>query len=631
MVTSVNVSGLINETQVNNQIDEVAVRHDVTQTITDAGKARARTNIGLGTAATASTVDAVTNGEMSPITSNAVFDGLALKIDTNNVDAAIDARTQSSVVDGDTRPVSGEAVHTALALKVNSSDAEELIRDTSGTALTAGKNVTIAVNDAGNTITIDAKGIISLVYPDAVVSAYDMASEIQTFLDLWGSTAPIKIYGTITLNSQVEIKYGWDVSFVGTVRPMSASFIIFRQYIGSSFIVENADLRIANVNGVNLTSYNNIVCKLDGSTHNAAGPASEQAIVSTKTFTDVRAVGTYNNTSSQGRAVNISAGTEESDSRVVGATVIARAFWVDCLSMVQAGGTNDRFINSNEIILYADSSKSALLMTDTTSGKTAVSANNIILHAQARAVQLTNDIPVVIDGQFNSFSGVLWDYEGGLSTTTAGVSLVSGANYNQGSITLNTSDTYHVDSSANNTNRFDYLNDGTRTITGATSVTLRAAGSDRFIVDSVGTTMPNNVPFRIRDASGTEHSIIYVGADNNTYFKSPALSGSLGIFDNLGGQFFRVNGVNAFSVDTNRHFTVYGFANTNPVLMRNFNTAPQSLDFCDVTGRMTVKMASVPTATFSAGAIGAWAADADFVYFYVSGAVGWKKTALIAI
>jgi hypothetical protein len=135
MVTSVNVSGLINETQVNNQIDEVAVRHDVTQTITDAGKARARTNIGLGTSATLDTVDAVTNGEMKPITSNAVFDGLALKIDTYT------AQTQNTFLAAPTG-LSGVPTFRAMV----AADVPTLNQSTTGSAATLTTTRSIAMS-----------------------------------------------------------------------------------------------------------------------------------------------------------------------------------------------------------------------------------------------------------------------------------------------------------------------------------------------------------------------------------------------------------------------------------------------------------------------------------------------------
>ena len=49
-------------------------------------------------------------------------------------------------------------VTTALALKLDTTAAPELIRDTIGSALVAGANITITVNDAGDTITIASAG-----------------------------------------------------------------------------------------------------------------------------------------------------------------------------------------------------------------------------------------------------------------------------------------------------------------------------------------------------------------------------------------------------------------------------------------------------------------------------------------
>ena len=47
MVSSVTVTGKINEAQVDERTDEIAVRHDIEQTLTDAAKERARNNIGI--------------------------------------------------------------------------------------------------------------------------------------------------------------------------------------------------------------------------------------------------------------------------------------------------------------------------------------------------------------------------------------------------------------------------------------------------------------------------------------------------------------------------------------------------------------------------------------------------------
>ena len=52
----------------------------------------------------------------------------------------------------------GYALSTDLTAKLDTSAAPELIRDTIGTALVAGTNVTITVNDAADTITISAAG-----------------------------------------------------------------------------------------------------------------------------------------------------------------------------------------------------------------------------------------------------------------------------------------------------------------------------------------------------------------------------------------------------------------------------------------------------------------------------------------
>lgn len=44
----------------------------------------------------------------------------------------------------------------------------EIVRDTIGAALVAGTNITITVNDAANTITIDASGGSGLTHPQTL-------------------------------------------------------------------------------------------------------------------------------------------------------------------------------------------------------------------------------------------------------------------------------------------------------------------------------------------------------------------------------------------------------------------------------------------------------------------------------
>lgn len=51
-----------------------------------------------------------------------------------------------------------EALDTALAAKADTSAVAELARDALGTALVAGTNITLTVNDGADTITIDASG-----------------------------------------------------------------------------------------------------------------------------------------------------------------------------------------------------------------------------------------------------------------------------------------------------------------------------------------------------------------------------------------------------------------------------------------------------------------------------------------
>jgi hypothetical protein len=75
---------------------------------------------------------------------------LAGKSDTGHT------HTASNVTDFNT--AADARVVAGITGKLDTSAAPELIRDTIGTALVAGTNVTITVNDAGDTITIDASG-----------------------------------------------------------------------------------------------------------------------------------------------------------------------------------------------------------------------------------------------------------------------------------------------------------------------------------------------------------------------------------------------------------------------------------------------------------------------------------------
>jgi hypothetical protein len=87
--------------------------------------------------------------------STATATALGGKSDTGHTHAQSDVTGLTAALDA---KADDAAVTTALAGKLDTTAAPELIRDTMGTALVAGTNVTLTVNDAGDTITIDASG-----------------------------------------------------------------------------------------------------------------------------------------------------------------------------------------------------------------------------------------------------------------------------------------------------------------------------------------------------------------------------------------------------------------------------------------------------------------------------------------
>ena len=87
--------------------------------------------------------------------------GIATSATANDTDANLKARanhtgTQLASTISDFSAAADARVTAGITGKLDTSAAPELIRDTIGTALVAGSNVTITVNDAGDTITIAA-------------------------------------------------------------------------------------------------------------------------------------------------------------------------------------------------------------------------------------------------------------------------------------------------------------------------------------------------------------------------------------------------------------------------------------------------------------------------------------------
>jgi hypothetical protein len=86
--------------------------------------------------------------------------------------------------------------------KLDTSAAPELIRDTIGTALVAGTNVTLTVNDGSDTITIDATG-----------GGGGAAPEVRS-----DGTASYSYIGTAA-NGTAEGSSGWTVTRITIASP----------------------------------------------------------------------------------------------------------------------------------------------------------------------------------------------------------------------------------------------------------------------------------------------------------------------------------------------------------------------------------------------------------------------------
>lgn len=91
------------------------------------------------------------------------LDGIAAGATANATDAALRDRsthtgTQTAATISDFDTAADARVTAGITGKLDTSAAPELIRDTIGTALVAGTNITITVNDGSDTITIDATG-----------------------------------------------------------------------------------------------------------------------------------------------------------------------------------------------------------------------------------------------------------------------------------------------------------------------------------------------------------------------------------------------------------------------------------------------------------------------------------------
>lgn len=94
-----------------------------------------------------------------------------------------DLGTAGVVADGDYLPInqSGTTYKITAANLATSATFAEAIRDTIGTALTAGANITLTVNDGANTITVAVSGLTSTTLSDFTEAVQDVVGALTGF------------------------------------------------------------------------------------------------------------------------------------------------------------------------------------------------------------------------------------------------------------------------------------------------------------------------------------------------------------------------------------------------------------------------------------------------------------------
>lgn len=104
------------------------------------------------------------------------------------------------------------ATATVADAALPTSSAAELIRDTMGTALVAGSNVTITPNDAGDTITIAATGTLSGTadYVRVQLSSNQSIADATVASVLWGSEVEdaAGFHSTVTNTDRLTVPTG---------------------------------------------------------------------------------------------------------------------------------------------------------------------------------------------------------------------------------------------------------------------------------------------------------------------------------------------------------------------------------------------------------------------------------------
>lgn len=141
--------------------------------------------------------------------------------------SASDAHPTSAVTGLDTA-LAGKAatVHSHVTSDVTGLD--EQVRDVVGTALVAGSNVTITVDDPSDTITIAAAGAVSFVNGETGVVVLDASdvgaaatSHSHSGADITSGTVPFAQLPTGTGSSQVAVGDHTHTTYVPTTRTVN--------------------------------------------------------------------------------------------------------------------------------------------------------------------------------------------------------------------------------------------------------------------------------------------------------------------------------------------------------------------------------------------------------------------------
>lgn len=137
---------------VNDDLDTITISTTATVNSTDAALRDRSTHTGTQPSSSIDGLATVaTSGAYGDLSGKPTL-GTAAAQDSTAFAAAVHGHTAAQISDFNT--AADARVAAGITGKLDASAAPELIRDTIGTALTAGTNITLTVNDAGDTITI---------------------------------------------------------------------------------------------------------------------------------------------------------------------------------------------------------------------------------------------------------------------------------------------------------------------------------------------------------------------------------------------------------------------------------------------------------------------------------------------